>query len=31
MSQYGDGPLYDELRRTVIKIKLGEDFNESWI
>ena len=31
MSQYGDGPLYDELRRTVIKINLGEDFNESWI
>ncbi|WP_461463015.1 type II secretion system F family protein [Methanobrevibacter sp.] len=31
LSQNEEGPLYDELRRTVIKIKLGEDFNESWI
>lgn len=31
MSDYGSGPLYDELRRTVVEIKLGNDFDKSWI
>ena len=31
LSENGEGPLYDELRRAIIKIKLGEDFNQTWI
>jgi archaeal flagellar protein FlaJ len=29
LSKYGSGPLYDEIRRAVIEIKMGRDFNES--
>lgn len=31
LSQYGSGPLYDEIRRAVIEMKIGRDFNESII
>lgn len=31
MSDYGSGPLYDEIRRAVIEIKLGNDFDKTWI
>lgn len=30
MSQYGEGPLYDEIRRTVIEIRMGRNFDEAW-
>lgn len=30
MSQYGEGPLYDEMRRTIIEIRMGRNFDESW-
>jgi len=29
LSRYGSGPLYDEVKRTVIEIKMGREFNES--
>ena len=31
MSQYGEGPLYDEMRRTIIEIRMGRNFDEAWI
>lgn len=31
MSQYGQGPLYDEMRRTIIEIRMGRNFDEAWI
>jgi len=30
MSQYGEGPLYDEMRRTIIEIRMGRNFDEAW-
>lgn len=30
MSQYGQGPMYDEIRRTVIEIRMGRNFEEAW-
>jgi len=30
MSQYGNGPLYDEMRRTIIEIRMGRNFDEAW-
>jgi len=31
LSRYGSGPLYDEVKRAVIEIKMGKEFNESII
>lgn len=31
LSRYGSGPLYDEVKRAVIEIRMGRDFNESII
>ena len=31
MSQYGEGPLYDEMRRTIIEIRMGRNFDEAWV
>ena len=30
MSQYGEGPLYDEMRRTIIEIRMGCNFDDAW-
>ena len=30
MSQYGEGPLYDEMRRTIIEINMGRNFDDAW-
>lgn len=30
MSQYGEGPLYDEMRRTIIEIQMGRNFDDAW-
>ncbi len=30
MSQYGRGPLYDEMRRTIIEIQMGRNFDDAW-
>lgn len=30
MSQYGEGPLYDEMRRTIVEIRIGRNFDEAW-
>lgn len=30
MAQYGEGPLYDEMRRTIIEIRMGRNFDEAW-
>ncbi|MBQ2831668.1 type II secretion system F family protein [Methanobrevibacter sp.] len=30
MSQYGEGPLFDEMRRTIIEIRMGRNFDEAW-
>ena len=30
MSQYGEGPLYDEMRRSIVEIRMGRNFDESW-
>ena len=30
MAQYGQGPLYDEMRRTIIEIRMGRNFDEAW-
>ena len=30
MSQYGSGPLYDEMRRTIIEIRMGRNFDDAW-
>ena len=31
MSQYGKGPMYDEMRRTIMEIRMGRNFDEAWI
>ncbi|MDL2271020.1 type II secretion system F family protein, partial [Methanobrevibacter sp. OttesenSCG-928-I08] len=31
ISNYGSGPLYDEIRRTIIEIKMGKNFDDAWI
>lgn len=31
LSRYGSGPLYDEIKRAVIEIKMGREFNKSII
>ena len=31
LSRYGSGPLYDEVKRAVIEIKMGRQFNESIV
>ena len=31
MSKYGQGPLYDEMRRTILEIRMGRNFDEAWI
>ena len=30
MSKYGEGPLYDEMRRTIIEIRMGRNFDDAW-
>ena len=30
MSKYGEGPMYDEMRRTIIEIRMGRNFDEAW-
>lgn len=30
MSQYGEGPMYDETRRTIIEIRMGRNFDDAW-
>lgn len=30
MSQYGEGPLYDEVRRAIIEIRMGRNFDDAW-
>ena len=30
MAQYGQGPLFDEMRRTIIEIRMGRNFDEAW-
>ncbi len=30
MSQYGQGPLYDEMRRAIIEIRMGRKFDDAW-
>ncbi len=30
MSHYSKGPLYDEIRRAIIEIRMGKNFDESW-
>ena len=30
MAQYGQGPLYDEMRRTIIEIRMGRNFDDAW-
>lgn len=30
MAQYGEGPLYDEMRRAIIEIRMGRNFDEAW-
>ena len=30
MAQYANGPLYDEMRRTIIEIRMGRNFDEAW-
>ncbi|WP_052334626.1 type II secretion system F family protein [Methanobrevibacter wolinii] len=31
MSNYGSGPLYNEIKRTVYEIKLGANFDDAWM
>ena len=31
MSKYGQGPLYDEMRRAILEIRMGRNFDEAWI
>lgn len=31
MSQYGSGPLYDEMERALIEIKMGGNFDDCWM
>ena len=30
MSQYGRGPMYDEMRRAIIEIRMGRNFDDAW-
>ena len=30
MSQYGEGPLYDEMRRAIVEIRMGRNFDDAW-
>ena len=30
MSKYGEGPLYDEMRRTILEIRMGRNFDDAW-
>ena len=30
MSQNGECPLYDEMRRTIIEIRMGRNFDDAW-
>ena len=30
MSQYGKGPMYDEMRRSIIEIRMGRNFDDAW-
>ena len=30
MSQYGEGPLYDEIHRTIVEIRMGRNFDDAW-
>ncbi|WP_295113175.1 type II secretion system F family protein [uncultured Methanobrevibacter sp.] len=30
MSQYGEGPLYDEMRRAIVEIRMGRSFDDAW-
>ena len=30
ISSYGSGPLNDEIRRTIVEIKMGKNFDEAW-
>ena len=30
MAKYGEGPLYDEMRRTIIEIRMGRNFDDAW-
>ncbi len=30
IAQYSSGPLYDEIKRTIIEIRMGRNFNEAW-
>ena len=30
ISQYGQGPIYDETRRTIIEIRMGRNFDDAW-
>ena len=30
MSHYSKGPLYDEIRRAIIEIRMGRNFDEAW-
>lgn len=31
ISKYGSGPIYDEMRRTLVEIQMGRNFDEAWI
>lgn len=30
IAQYSSGSLYDEIKRTIIEIRMGRNFNEAW-
>lgn len=30
MSHYSSGPLYDEIRRAIIEIRMGQNFDDAW-
>ena len=30
MSQYGEGPMYDDIHRTIIEIRMGRNFDDAW-
>ena len=30
MSQFAEGPIYDEMRRTIIEIRMGRNFDDAW-
>ncbi len=31
MSRYGKGPLYDEMRRAILEIRMGRNFDDAWM